>query len=289
MKRFKGVAIFIAVLLILAAVVFACAFLPRLLHKDDKPVSANPGSEQESEPTNEEEPTLLRYAQGHTPTVVIDAGHGFGDVGCAGPETALGCYEYQLTIDMARTLRSYLSGLGYEVYLTHDGNTFPSIAEIKALADRYGVEYDDTKETWCDNDIFSPYERVIYMNCLDAMYGVNFAISIHVNANADSDQLSGFDLDYCMQNPYAKESRMFAIAIKDTLNSIYPNTNLWYYEDSWEDAFIVTKFNTMPSALLETGYYTNANDVENLKSKVWRDKLMQTLSQTISDVLEAQR
>ena len=216
--------------------------------------------------------------------MVIDPGHGFGDVGAAGPETPLGCYEYELTAEMGLTLRDYLEERGYIVYMTHDGSTFPSLSEIRALADQYGVAYDTEKSQWEDNHIFSPYERVIYMNCLDAMVGVDFAISVHVNANAQSEDISGFDLDYCAQNDWSAESRVFAQALKDKLQSAYPDSNLWYYEDSWDEAFIVTKFNTMPSALLETGYYTNPEDVENLKKKSWRDSLMQRVAEAIDTV-----
>lgn len=46
----------------------------------------------------------------------------------------------------------------------------------------------------------------------------------------------------------------------------------------------MTKFNTMPSALLETGYYTNPEDVENLKKKSWRDSLMQRVAEAIDAV-----
>ena len=229
---------------------------------------------------------LLRNMPGHTPTVVLDAGHGFGDVGCAGPETALGAWEREMTIDMVLTLKDCFEARGVRVLLTHDGESFPSTDELSALCDRYGVEYDTTKDQWKDDNIFSPYERVLYMNCLDAQYGVNYALSVHVNSNADSDRLNGFDLDYCKENPYSKESAVFAYALKDALEAAYPGRNLWFYEDSWEDAFVVTKYNTMPSALLETAYYTNPEDLALLRDRSWRDGLMEQVCDTICSVLE---
>lgn len=54
------------------------------------------------------------------------------------------------------------------------------------------------------------------------MVGVDFAISVHVNANAQSEDISGFDLDYCAQNDWSAESRVFAQALKDKLQSAYP-------------------------------------------------------------------
>lgn len=75
--------------------------------------------------TGELRTLLKREEPGHKTTVVIDPGHGFGDVGAAGPETPLGCYEYELTAEMGLTLRDYLEERGYIVYMTHDGSTFP--------------------------------------------------------------------------------------------------------------------------------------------------------------------
>ncbi|MCI8590002.1 MAG: N-acetylmuramoyl-L-alanine amidase [Clostridiales bacterium] len=229
---------------------------------------------------------LKREEPGHIPTIVIDPGHGFGDVGAAGPATPLGQYEWELTIDMAKALKGYLEERDFRVYLTHDGEKYPSVAEIASLADQYGVSYDKTKEQWQDNTIFSPYERVIYMNCLDAMVGVDFAISIHVNANENSSDISGFDLDYCAENDWSDQSRVIAQVLKDKLHTAYPESNLWYYEDKWDESFIVTKFNTMPSVLLETGYYTNEEDVKNLKTQAWRDSLMQRVAEAIDSAFE---
>lgn len=50
--------------------------------------------------------------------VLLDAGHGFGDVGCQSP---YGFDEKDLTIIFARLLADELKERGAEVYLTHDG------------------------------------------------------------------------------------------------------------------------------------------------------------------------
>ena len=106
-----------------------------------------------------------------------------------------------------------------------------------------------------------------------------------MNANEHSADISGFDLDYCAENDWSEQSEAIAQVLKDKLHAAYPESNLWYYEDKWEEAFIVTKFNTMPSALLETGYYTNEDDVKNLKSQAWRNALMQRVAEAIDDAL----
>ncbi len=252
---------------------------------DEHQLATTQTTEATETPTKPTEP-LLRDQPGHKPTVVLDAGHGFGDVGCAGPQTALGAYECEYTLDMVYTLKAELEAAGITVLLTHDGESFPTTDELADLCLKYGVEFDTSKVTWQDNDVFSPYERVIYMNVLDAAYGVDFAFSVHINSNSDSTELNGFDLDYCAQNQWSEESKVYAEALRDDLKAKYSTRNLWYYEDSWDDAFVVTKYNSMPSALLETGYYTNAEDCQLLMSKAWRDELMKNAAKTISEVLK---
>ena len=229
---------------------------------------------------------LKREEAGHQKTVVIDPGHGYGDVGCGGPESKIGYYEYFYTTDMAKALKSSLESRGYIVYLTHDGESFPSLSKIKSLADEWGVEYDETKDTWAENNIFSPYERVIYINCLDAMYGVDFSISIHVNANAESDTLSGFDLDYCKENEWSSESFEIVKKIRSMIYNEYPGRNLYLYADSWDDSFVVTKYNSMPSALFETGYSTCDADAALITDPVWRNTLMDNLAEAVAGALE---
>lgn len=136
---------------------FDCSrFLVPGLPKAPASVEAGGTDAGEQQSTGELRTLLKREEPGHKTTVVIDPGHGFGDVGAAGPETPLGCYEYELTAEMGLTLRDYLEERGYIVYMTHDGSTFPSLSEIRALADQYGVAYDTEKSQWEDNHIFLP-------------------------------------------------------------------------------------------------------------------------------------
>lgn len=280
MKRILKMLILI---LCISALLCSCASDDIPAGADPKPNESDGTDNTPSEETGETEKPLLRDEPGHRKTVVIDAGHGFGDVGCAGPQSKIGVYEYELTLDMANSLKNSFESRGYIVYLTHDGNSFPSVSEISALADKYGVEYDISKDQWEDDDIFSPYERVIYINCLDAMYGVDFSVSVHVNANAESEELNGFDLDYCKENNYSSESWETVKKIRSMLYENYPARNLYLYADTWEESFVVTKYNTMPSVLFETAYSTNDSDAELLKNPTWRSTLMDNLAGAIAD------
>ena len=90
------------------------------------------------------------------PTVLIDPGHGFDDVGC-GSEFLGETWEKDLTLDMAKKLGALLTERGCTVLYTHEGKSFPSVAELTAEAKRLGVEYEYEKMN--DNNIFSACRR----------------------------------------------------------------------------------------------------------------------------------
>lgn len=78
---------------------------------------------------------------GHRPgpkgftTVVIDAGHGGNDTGASSKAT--GQLEKDLTLDMAKRLRSELAG-SFKVILMRDDDTFVDLDERVVRANRYG-------------------------------------------------------------------------------------------------------------------------------------------------------
>ena len=217
-------------------------------------------------------------------TVIVDPGHGFADEGCS--SDLIGDFtEKELTLTMAEELRSILEGYGVNVIMLHDGKSFPSLTELTAFADYYDIEYNIDK--CVDNNIFSAYERTIYANYLSKINAVDFFISIHVNAMENNPDYSGFEIDYCAENESSSVSKIFFDTIIDAVKSAYPFETLYTWEDSWDEAFIVTKYTSVPSVLFETGFSTNAEDAARLISTTERRKLMQTVADGIMNALEA--
>ncbi len=219
-----------------------------------------------------------------TYTVIIDPGHGFTDEGCS--SDLIGDFtEKELTLAMAEDLRGILEGYGVNVIMLHDGKSFPPLTELVSLADSSGVEYNIDK--CVDNNIFSAYERTVYANYLSKINDVDFFISIHVNAMENDPDYSGFEIDYCAENESSAVSKIFFDSIIDAVKSAYPSENLYTWEDSWDKAFIVTKYTSVPSVLFETGFATNAGDAARLTDRAERRKLMQTVADGIAEALEA--
>ena len=213
-------------------------------------------------------------------TVCLDAGHGFGDVGCE--PAHMGCYEHEMTIALTRLVQAELTERGIHVILTHDGATYPDVDALSAEADRYGVEYKADK--LLDDNIFQPYERVIWENVLDARTagGLDLFVSIHINAiEENTEAVCGMSVDYCVENPNAA----FLAALCEDLRGAYLDAALTdrflVWADPYEEAFVVNKYTEVPSILIETGYATNETDATRLRDPAWQQAFAALLADRI--------
>lgn len=212
-------------------------------------------------------------------TVIIDAGHGFGDPGSQ--PSLLGCDEAEVTFGASLLLQKKLTEQGIASVLLHDGKSFPSCDEICSEADSLGVDYEADKMR--DDAVFSAYERSIYANIIkkrtpEARY---FYISLHTNSFEDSG-VSGLSADYWGGSRCSAVLGDFCTSFKKAAeDSLKKETAVW--KDSWEEAFIVTKYADMPSVLIEMGYGTNPRDAADLKSERWMSEFASLLSRLVCD------
>ncbi len=209
-------------------------------------------------------------------TVIIDPGHGFDDPGSQ-PDF-LGCDEAEITLKAALMLQETLSNLGIGVILTHNGESFPSYDNLCASAERYGIDYDISKMS--DNNIFSPYERAVYENILEAKFGNCMFISLHTNSYPDDSSVSGLSIDYYEGNPSSDELARFCADFKSRIENKL-NKKVTVFKDDYNMAFIVTKYTEVPSVLIEMGYGTNPNDASDLRSDDWMSEFISALSDCI--------
>ncbi|MBS5724195.1 MAG: N-acetylmuramoyl-L-alanine amidase [Clostridiales bacterium] len=212
-------------------------------------------------------------------TVCIDAGHGFGDVGC-GP-AYMNAYEYEITLSAAMLLQDKLAEKGITVILTHDGETFPTATEITSLADQYSLTY--KPENMIENDIFSAYERVIWANVLDRQTegGLDLFVSLHVNSIENAPEVSGMSIDYCEDNPNLSFLREFSKELERAYLDADLTSEFVIFEDTYDDSFIVTKYTEIPAVLIEMGYATNTSDAQNMRSDTWQNSFASLLAEKI--------
>ncbi len=204
--------------------------------------------------------------------VLLDAGHGFRDIGCD-TDLMVGT-EAEVTLAVTLMLKAELEARGVEVILTHDGAAYPSAETIKALADKAGVEY--VAEDLIENDVFSAYERAIYSASIAEEEGIDLFLSLHVNSIENHPEISQYEIDYYEGNPYSTSLAVLAESFSEKLDN---KTKI--FADEYENAFRVTKHGTHPSMLFEMGYATNERDSENLNSEKWRRDFANTLADEI--------
>lgn len=273
MKRFKKHITLLLLVSLLGSLLFSCAET----QENEQETTADQAAGANSTTTD----ATVDYPRTNKDsiTVCIDAGHGFGDVGC-GP-AYMNAYEYEITLSAARLLQDKLEEKGITVILTHDGETFPTATEISSLADQYGLTY--KPENMIENDIFSAYERVIWANVLDQQTegGLDLFISLHVNSIENAPEVSGMSIDYCEDNP----NLSFLREISKELERAYLDANLTsefvIFEDTYDDSFIVTKYTEIPAVLIEMGYATNTSDAQNMRSDTWQNSFASLLAEKI--------
>lgn len=242
-------------------------------------VSCSGGEAQE-----DDKPTEPKGEDGEV-TILLDAGHGFDDIGCKYDYLG-GLSELNLTLTYVEKIKTELTSLGYRVILTHDGETFPNFETLTALADERGVEYDSSKMT--DNNVFDAYERTIMANCLAKETEIDLMLSIHVNANASSDECEGFEVDYCAENESSKRTKHIFGAICDALEDEFEGRKMKRFADSWDESFIVTKYVSMPSVLIETGFASTPSEAELLISEAWQDRLASAIAAGVKSYFEGE-
>ena len=206
--------------------------------------------------------------------ICLDAGHGFGDPGC--DSEYMDGTEAEVTIDMVMLLTDKLTAMGAEVVLTHDGERYPSADEITDLCVSNGIEY--RADLVADDNVFSAYERGIYVLALSKELPIDFFVSVHVNSFPTDPTVDRYELFYYEGNRHAKMLKNFCLSFSEKLDNTAKISAL-----SYEDAYIVTKYGDYPSVLVETGFASNQAAAEKLNSSLWRDEFCTSLAREIME------
>ena len=182
------------------------------------------------------------------PTICIDPGHGFGDLGT--DSAYLGdLSEKDITLDIALHLRRELESRGFHVILTHDGESFPR------------ADNDD------GNNLFRPQERIAYAKTLD----IDYYFSIHCDSYDGDSTVNGVRVYYSADTPYTKESAKAAEKIRDAINEAMPDMKKTVIKEmSNASAYYVIREAPVPSALIEVGFVTSPLDAGLMLDASWR-------------------
>jgi N-acetylmuramoyl-L-alanine amidase len=205
--------------------------------------------------------------------IVIDAGHGGHDPGAK----ARGIEEAALVLDVALRLEALLKEAGVEVIMTRRTDTFISLEERTAIANRAGA------------DLFLS----IHSNASTAeaargveTYFLNFAPNPQAEAIAARENAGGSrtmrnlpDIVRAIAlNNKIDESRDFAAMVQNALYTKLQKTNRNVRNLGVKQApFMVLVGATMPSILAEISFITNRQEATLLKTDKYKQQIAEAL------------
>ena len=282
-KKRNTLIVFTVLLALVAVIIVMLCILTKNLAKiaaADEDGQSTQAADDVEDSSDETETELI--AEGLV--IVIDPGHGFGDVG--NESGYLENNEAFYTVLYAQEIQEKLEAMGATVFLTHDGETFPSETEMAAAVAEYGLVFSSPAVTVTEGDnLFNKYERVIYASILDYEYGVDFFLSVHFNSNEVS-SVEGCAIYYCETSPGTDISLAFAESVMAEMG--YPSNYSGIYCDTYDEAFAVTKYGDFPAVLIECAFMTNADDAANIGSYTWRDQVTTLIAESIVEALTGQ-
>jgi len=178
------------------------------------------------------------------PTVVVDAGHGGFDGGAVAPD---GTQEKDLNISIASSLADMLTLLGYDV--------------IETRTDDSGLD-DGTETTIREKKVSDMKQRLALYDKAD------LNISIHQNMFGAS-AYHGAQMFYSANNPLSKP--LATLVRKRVYEQLQPD-NTRELKSGNKDIYLLYK-TVKPTVLVECGFLSNAQELENLKNEAYQRRL----------------
>ncbi|MCT4509396.1 MAG: N-acetylmuramoyl-L-alanine amidase family protein [Tepidibacter sp.] len=185
--------------------------------------------------------------------IAIDAGHGGRDPGAVSPIDKT--KEKDLTLQISKMLNEKLIQNGYDTIMTRTDDTYPELKERTEMANDK------------DADLF---------------------ISIHINA-VDKADIHGIQtLYYPNDGEYAngRDNETLASIIHEEIKN---QTGAVDRKIVKRPNLIVIKYTQMPAVLLEYGFLTNPNELNQLHSKEYQEKLVEGTYKGIQKYFEEQQ
>jgi N-acetylmuramoyl-L-alanine amidase len=223
-------------------------------------------------------------------TVVVDPGHGGVDPGNPGLYFPRGLREKDITLQIARLLRTELSARGIGVTMTRATDTLIAFSDrarrcdgpcdlfvsihVNSLARRRG--YTDVRglETYFLSEArTADAQRVADME--------NEAVRYETDRDPASDDQFAFILKDLQTNEYLRESAALAEAVQQSGSRGHPGGN----RGVSQARFAVLSYARRPAVLVEVGYSTNRGDARFLASTEGQRQLARALADGVVEYL----
>lgn len=185
--------------------------------------------------------------------IVIDAGHGGKDDGTQSVEQPK-FLEKHLTLTTAKMLDTYLQGYGFRTYMTREDDTYIPLSKRAEMANEK------------DTHLF---------------------ISVHYNA-AENRTAKGIEVYYYdsdKDTSRTKDSKKLATAVlDDVITETHAKSRGVKHGN-----FAVIRETKMPAILIEGGFMTNEDEMNNIKNASYMKKIAWGIAQGIKDYLHPKK
>lgn len=198
------------------------------------------------------------YSVENVPVIIIDAGHGGEDGGAVGID---GTAEKDLNLSISLKLNEILSAMGYQTRMVRTTDTSIHNADADTVRERKVSDIHNRAA------IMNEYENCIY-------------VSIHQNKYSGS-SIWGAQTFY---SPNNEESKELAQLIQSSIaNNVQPD-NKRVIKQSGTNIYVLYNA-TKPAVMVECGFVSNANELEQLKDEEYQNKMAFAISNGIINYL----
>lgn len=222
--------------------------------------------------------------------IAIDAGHGGVDVGMSGPmKGARFLHEKDVTLAIARDLKTELERKGFSTVMTRDRDTLIALGDRGRIAGRAGadifvsIHVNAANPAWPHSETSRGFETYFLAEARTEdeariarmeNSSVRFETSAHTGRG---DPLSNILTDLA-QNEHLRESSQMAEMVQQALGRVHPSVS----RGVKQAPYMVLATSYMPAILVETGFGSNRDEARFLTSSSGQ----QRLARAIADGLE---
>lgn len=216
-------------------------------------------------------------------TIVLDPGHGGGDVGAKGPTGAL---EKDLTLELAKALESVLVAKGYRVLLTRDRDVQVALEDRPAFANHHKADLFLSIHLNASATRKARGPETYYLSLAatdEAARRLAEAENASGGGEAPARPASSEDLDFLLwdlvQNEHVKQSARLADEIQEQLDALSGLEN----RGIKQAPFRVLVGAAMPAVLVEAAFLSNAEEEKELSDAAYRKRIAESIAAGIED------
>lgn len=243
-------------------------------------VDAMVGEEETEEEAHGELPPIAGLVKRRR--VVIDAGHGGHDSGAVGPG---GCREKDVVLAIAKNVQQMLDAAGVEAILTRDDDTFISLEERTAIANRLRA---DAFVSIHANS--APHGRArgietYYLNVTDDRYSIRLAA---VENKTSEEQVSDLQLilaDLSTKANTQESVNMARRVQKRLVQYARPLNGKTRDLGVKASLFYVLLGARMPAILVETSFISNSDEARLLANATYQQRLAKAVADSVVEHL----